>query len=270
MRLIQTPSALLPRAGRILFATGILGIAVLHFIYRDFITGRAPGWPQFWPGGLLWAYLTGAIFIAISLSLILGKKARHAALVFALVVFLWGFLRQIPSIVASPVLSGAWTTSGKALVFVGGALAIAATYPKVKPRNPFWTVTVLNQDRTFIHIGRICLGIFLLITGIQHFMFSEFVASLIPGGFPGNALFWTYFTGVALCAGGIGLLIPWTASLAALFSGIMIFSWVWIVHLPLTMSSVSDNIAIFEAWAFSGVAFVLTQFPNASQGDKPR
>jgi hypothetical protein len=37
----------------------------------------------------------------------------------------------------------------------------------------------------------------------------------------------------------------------------MVFSWVWIVHLPRTLASVSDSIAIFEALAFSGLAFVI-------------
>ena len=83
------------------------------------------------------------------------------------------------------------------------------------------------------------------------------MASLIPAWFPGDAVFWTYFAGVALVAGGIGLLTPWTARLAALLSGIMVFSWFWIVHLPRTFASVSDGIAVFEALAVAGIAFVL-------------
>jgi len=96
-----------------------------------------------------------------------------------------------------------------------------------------------------------------LITGIHHFKFTEFVASLIPSWFPGDAVVWTYFAGVALIAGGIGLFIPFTARLAALLSGLMVFSWFWIVHLPRTFAGVSDSIAVFEALAVSGIAFVL-------------
>jgi hypothetical protein len=62
---------------------------------------------------------------------------------------------------------------------------------------------------------------------------------------------------VALVAGGIGLFIPQTARLAALLSGLMVFSWFWIVHLPRTFLGVSDSIAVFEALAVSGIGLVL-------------
>jgi uncharacterized membrane protein YphA (DoxX/SURF4 family) len=96
-------------------------------------------------------------------------------------------------------------------------------------------------------------------------MFTAFVASLIPGWFPGNAVFWTYFAGVALIAGGIGLFIPLTARLAALLSGLMVFSWFWIVHIPRTLLSVSDGIAVFEALAVSGIAFVIAGYVGEAE-----
>ena len=65
---------------------------------------------------------------------------------------------------------------------------------------------------------------------------------------------------MALIAGGIGLFISRTARLAALLSGLMVFSWFWIVHIPRTFLTVSDGIAVFEALAFSGIAFVIAGF----------
>lgn len=256
----------LPLIGRVFFALGVLGIGVEHLIFRDFIIGRAPKWPEFLPGGALWAYVTGGFLILVSLLLITGKKARIAALLMALLVFLWAFLRHIPVLMDSTFLSGDWTAAGKALVFTGGALAIAATFARLPSGNSTLN-KLMNLEREFILTGRACLGIFLVITGIQHFLFVEFVASLIPGWFPGDAVFWTYFAGVTLIAGGVGLFIPYTASLAALLSGLMIFSWFWIVHLPRSLTSTSDNIAIFEALAFSGLAFVLMKFPTESGKD---
>jgi hypothetical protein len=40
----------------------------------------------------------------------------------------------------------------------------------------------------------------------------------------------------------------------------MVFSWFWIVHIPRTLFSVSDGIAVFEALAVSGLAFVLAGY----------
>lgn len=146
-----------------------------------------------------------------------------------------------PDSLRGAFLSGAWTSAGKALVFAGGALAVSGW-------RPGWSIP----------IGRCTLGLFLLIGGVQHFLFAKFVASLIPAWFPGNATFWTYFAAVALICGGIGLLIPHTARLAALWSGIMVFSWFWIVHIPRVTVGMSDQIAVFEALAVSGIAFLLS------------
>lgn len=248
----------LPKIGRIFFAIGILGIAIEHFIFQDFIVGRAPAWPESLPGKLPWAYFTGLVFIVVSISIFTGKKVRIAAMAAVLLVFLWAFLRHIPVVAADSFLSGAWTSAGKALVFMGGALAVSAAFGEVPAFNKTLLTKFVNRKADLIVAGRICLGIFLVVTGIQHFIFTEFVASLIPVWFPGDAVFWTYFAGITLIAGGIGLFIPPTARLAALLSGLMIFSWFWIVHLPRTLASRSDNIALFEALAFSGIAFVLT------------
>ena len=92
---------------------------------------------------------------------------------------------------------------------------------------------------------------------MQHFKFLAFVATLIPVWFPGNAVLWSQFAGVALLVCGVGLLFSRTAALAGLLTGLMIFSWFWIVHLPRVTTSVSDGIAIFEALAFSGIALVV-------------
>ncbi|MEX0648015.1 MAG: hypothetical protein WEA56_02500 [Balneolaceae bacterium] len=247
-------------AGRIFFAFAFIGLGIEHFIFQDFITGRAPAWPEAVPGRILWAYLTGVFFIAISIAIITGMRARYAAVSAGVLIFFWALLRQIPVAATDSLFAATWTTAGKALTFFGGAFAIAATLPgEYKIRNASY-LKFMNRSSEFITLGRICMGIFLIVTGVQHFLFTEFVASLIPGWFPGDAGFWTWFGGVALIAGGIGLLISKTAKWAALLSGIMVFSWFWIIHIPRTFFSTSDGIAVFEALAVSGICFVIAGF----------
>ncbi len=85
------------------------------------------------------------------------------------------------------------------------------------------------------------------------------MATLVPPWIPGG-LFWTHFAGVALIAGGAGLILPYVNRLAAILSGAMIFSWVFLVHIPLVLKdphSTNDVAAVFEALAFSGVALLL-------------
>lgn len=135
-------------------------------------------------------------------------------------------------------------------------------------RVPPSLLQFINLENELIILGRFCLAFFLILTGIQHFMFIEFVASLIPEWFPGDPVFWTYFAGVALISGGLGLVTTQTSFLAALLSGVMVFSWFWIVHLPRTLVSQSDGIAIFEALAFSGILFVLAGYLSKTQSRK--
>lgn len=242
--------------GRVFFALGLIGLGVSHFIFGDFMTGRAPAWPDGVPGGTAWAYATGVAFIAIGAAILARRGGRLAAFFAAVLVFGWALLRNIPVVAADSFLGGRWTIGGKSLTFFGGALAVAATLPAIRGGDASY-LRLLNLRREFTTVGRVCLALFFILTGIQHYIFTAFVASLIPAWFPGNAVFWTYFAGVALVAGGAGLLVPWTARLAALLSGIMVFSWFWIVHLPRMFASVSDGIAVFEALAVAGIAFVL-------------
>jgi uncharacterized membrane protein len=243
--------------GRVFFAIALIGLGIEHFIFNEFVTGRAPAWPESIAGGRIWAYLTGMVFVVTGAAILFGKKPRPAAFLAAGLIFFWALLRHVPVLAAESLLSGAWTKAGKALAFVGGLLAIAATFPKMEAGRYAPLSKLMNRERELIIVGRVCLGLFLVLTGIQHFMFTEFVASLIPGWFPGDAIFWTHFAGVALIAGGIGLFVPPTARLAALLSGLMVFSWFWIVHIPRAFVSVSDSIAVFEALAVSGIALVL-------------
>ena len=246
--------------GRLLVALAFLGMGVEHFIFQEFITGRAPAWPASLPGKTIWAYGSGVAFVGAGLAILIGKKGRPLVILAGILILLWALLRHLPIVATDTLLAGSWTRAGKALMLFGGAFAVAATLPAENGGRTTPLRRLLNRRDEYILLGRICLGIFLIISGIQHFIFTRFVVTLIPGWFPGNATWWAWFAGVALLAGGLGLLVPRTAGPAALLSGLMVFSWFWIVHIPRTFVSVSDGIAVFEALAVSGIAFVVAGF----------
>jgi uncharacterized membrane protein YphA (DoxX/SURF4 family) len=245
-------------AGRVFFAVALVGLGVEHFIFREFVTGRAPPWPEGVPGEAIWAFISGALIVLAGVLILIGRAVRLAALSVATLLFVWAVLRNIPVVIASDVLSQYWTFMVKALVLTGGSLAIATTFPKLAPRRDAFLSTVANRDDAFVQIARVCLAAFMINNGTQHLLFTDFVASLIPKGFPGNAYFWTYFATAALYAGALGMFYPRTARLAALLSGVMVFLWVWIVHVPRTFMSKSDKMAVFEALAVAGVALVMS------------
>jgi uncharacterized membrane protein len=238
-------------------AIAIVAFGVQNFIYGDFMMGRAPVWPSDLPGKLVWAYLSGAVLMVAGICILIGKKPRIAAIVVALLVLIWALLRHV--IAGNFQWGTELTWLGKAFTLCGGAFAVAGTMPKEDGSLANKFPLVINSTHGFILLGRICLSAFMIICGIEHFMFVEFVKSLVPAWIPGD-VFWTYFGGVALIAGGAGLLLNPTLRLAALLSGIMVFTWFIILHIPRAIAGMGDGnewIAVVEALAVSGIAFVL-------------
>jgi uncharacterized membrane protein len=59
------------------------------------------------------------------------------------------------------------------------------------------------------------MGIFLIITGIGHFLFPKGLDAIVPGFLPGDPRNWTYLSGLAEIAIGISLLLPLSLKLGA-------------------------------------------------------
>jgi uncharacterized membrane protein YphA (DoxX/SURF4 family) len=81
----------------------------------------------------------------------------------------------------------------------------------------------------------------------------------VPRWIPGH-VFWTYFAGIALIAGGLGILVPKLTKPAALLTGTMIFLWIVLLHIPRALAAPHDaneTTAVFEAIAISATAFLI-------------
>lgn len=258
---LKAPFAIdIEKTGQVIFATGLVFFSALHLIFGKFVAGRPPEWPPDLAGQLVWTWISAVILLATGLATLIGKKARHMLIISALMVFVWALLRQLPIVAAHLNWGSELTKAGKALTLVGGLLTAASSMPPEKQGAGSWPLPLINQTGYFMSIGRFCLGTFMIICGIEHFTLFEFVKQLVPAWIPGST-FWTYFTGIALIAGGVGLMVEKTAALAAALSGLMIFTWFLILHIPraIAASGIDTNewIAVCEAYTFSGIAFML-------------
>ena len=245
--------------GRWFFGIGLVAWGIQHLVAGDFVTRVVPWWPARIPARSFWAYLIGALLVVAGLAIVFNIKARVAALAFAVFALLSFLALGLPLIISDTLLGGKWTSTGKLLVMCGGAISVAISLVETGRGGPSRLFASSSARAGGLYFGRLCLGTFMILAGIQHFMFVKFVALLLPAFIPG-AVFWVYFAGVALIAGGVGLITPLLPRLAALLSGVMIFSWVFLVHLPLVIKHPQDPgqvSAIFEALAFSGVAFLI-------------
>jgi uncharacterized membrane protein YphA (DoxX/SURF4 family) len=150
-----------------------------------------------------------------------------------------------------------WGNSYKSLALVGGALIVAASFYYQQTTTGFFGIRK-NVDMLVL-IGTVLLAAFFIACGYAHFKWADFVKELMPAFIPFR-LFWAYFCGVCLVAGGIGILIPKTKKLAALLSGIMILIFFLLVHIPRTIANSedkSDRMGLFESLAIAGIFFVL-------------
>jgi uncharacterized membrane protein len=226
--------------GRVFYGIAMVAFGLLHIGYGDFVTRVVPWWPAALPGRPLWADLIGALLVAAGGALLLNVRTIAVSTLLAAALLVSFVLLGVPLAAADTPLGGSWTAAGKILALCGGALLIARA-PRV-----WW-------------LGTWFFAAFLILCGIQHFLYIDFVVSLIPSWIPG-ARFWSYAAGVLLICGGLGLMVPVTTRLAGRLTGLMIFSWVFLVHIPRaarTFPQTSNEMtAVFEALAMAGIAWL--------------
>jgi uncharacterized membrane protein len=240
------------KPGRFIFAIGITGLGILCFISKDFIAGRPPvsSFGATIPGKLAWAYVSGSILILAGMAVLFNIKARIASLTVGVMILLCSFLlRHLYEMTD-------WGNAYKALALTGGAFIVAASFPGEKrgAANNFLT------NYTLVFTGCLFFSLFFIICGFLHFKFPDFIKNdFIPRYIPFRG-FWTYFCGVCLLAGGVGLIIPQTRKWAALLSGIMILGWFLLLHVVRFIhdtNNVSDRLGLCESFTFVGMLFVL-------------
>jgi uncharacterized membrane protein YphA (DoxX/SURF4 family) len=255
---VSIPSLAL--AGRTFFGISLVAFGVQQLIWQTFVR-IVPALPAWVPAPRAWAVIFGAILIASGVAIITQKFARLAALVTTVLILGFVICLDIPEIAVDPSQGFRWTNPAKALALFGGALLVASLSRATVAEPSRALIGFAN--RLLPYTPRLLLSVFLIMGGIQHFVYADFVVTLIPAFIPGH-LFWTYFAAVALIAGGIGLLFDFSLRWAAILTGIMIFCWVFLLHLPralVDLHQAGEMAGVFEALALSGVAFMMSSPP---------
>lgn len=242
------------KISRSLYADALIVFGVQNFMFSDFIAGRAPAWPAGLPGQVPFAYVTGAMLLIGGLSIFINKKSRLLLLITGIVILLWAGLRNIIPVVINLDYGAALTSTFKALTLGTGAFLVAHTF---NTDGDFPSDKLISR---LAPTARYAVGSFMLVGGIQHFIFADFVKFLVPTWIPG-ALFWTYFAGVALGLAGLSLLTGIKTSLAAHLAAWMVLTWVFVLHLPRAFAEQNQNewTAVFEALAVSGILFLVSR-----------
>lgn len=233
--------------GRLFLGTALLGFGAENLLFGHYVVARAAPWPADPTQRVVVAVVTGLVFLLCGGAFLANRFVRAAGYIAATLIMGWSLALHYPTAIMGPAWSGDWTNALKAATLAAGALAVAVA----DGRRVATPIAALRSAAPF------AAAAFFLLGGIQHFMFLDFVQTLVPAFIPG-ARFWTQFAGVALIAAGLGLCTPPVRRLAAMLTALMVFSWVFLVHVPLvfTVGRV-EWMGVFEALGISGVCLAL-------------
>jgi uncharacterized membrane protein YphA (DoxX/SURF4 family) len=196
----------------------------------------------------------GAILIAAGVSIAINKEARLSALVIAVLFLLCAIFLHFPHFSAVLHNGNDRTRAFEPLALSGAALALAA----LLPTEGSGAGTSCRYDDKLILFGRLLFGPSMVIFGIQHFMYAQFLATLVMKWLPGH-LFWIYFTGASMVAAGLAITTTVQARIAGIMLGVMFLLWVLLLHALRVLANLHNQdelTSLFVALAFSGSAFI--------------
>jgi uncharacterized membrane protein len=246
------------KAGRSFFALMLVGLAGQQFYYGDFRPVLIPTYATRFPGETWLVYLLSVLLLLAAAGILLNKEGRTLALGLAglfLTLFLFCHVPYELWVDPGGRSIGAWNNALKESALVGGALIVAGSY------------------FGGFGYGRIFFAVTMIVFGIEHYIWAQGVATLIPSWIPGP-LFWTYVAGTGLIAAGIGFILRVQLRLAGLLLGGAIFIWFLVLHIPrAVVAPASDNgnevTSVFEALGFSGICFLIA-YSYAPRPASPR
>ncbi|HLK53171.1 MAG TPA: hypothetical protein VKU42_06930, partial [Candidatus Angelobacter sp.] len=196
----------------------------------------------------------GAVLVLTGLGVVFQYKARLSAQIMAIVILIYVAAIYLPRMAGSPRNPGFWTSAAE-LVCLAGAAFVAAGIAPAQDKQ----LQISDQSRSLINTGRVLYALPLIVFAVQHFMYAQFVATLVPAWIPAR-LFWACFVGAAFIAASLSIIFKIKSSLAASLLGLMFFLWVVIVHAPriaLASHNANEWTSGLIALAMSGGAWLM-------------
>jgi uncharacterized membrane protein len=216
--------------GRLLFSVATIALGVEHFVCAHIPGTVVPVIPWV-PASPALAYLTGAILVATGLGIAWGFKPRLAAVVLGALLLGCALVLQLPLVLKAPLDIAQRTGLLEPLALGGAAWTLAQGLP---PEFSLGRGRLLLER--VLGWGSYLFAASAVVFGIDHLLIPDFIASLIPPWFPG-ALFWAYFTGVALIAAGASIAARYLDRWAAVLLGAMFLVWFLFLHVPRLLSA---------------------------------
>ncbi|WP_166919311.1 DoxX family protein [Flavobacterium poyangense] len=259
----------LTKIGHLLYGGGIVALGVHQLIIQKFRSEILAPFPAWVHGNSIFAILTGITLILTGI-IISGLFKINFVTVKKTCLYL-GFsflaavlLSHLPYILFfSPVKAAGpeiWINAIEELAYSGGAFVMAGSYSEnglTKTEKSFFTLLL----EKLIPCGRIFYSLLILLFGFSHFLFTDFLSTMVPKWLPAP-IFWTYFTGAALIVSGISIIFKIGIKPIAFLLAVMLLFFFAFFHVPDAIANPSvgggnEIVRGIIALLFCGIALVI-------------
>ena len=225
---------------RAAFATGIIGLAIVGFIFGDF-AGLWAALPISATARHALAFASSALMFVCAIGLLIDGTEVLAARVLLLYFALLVVALKIPVVIKAPLVEGSWQSMSEMVVPLTGA----------------WVLAVSSARS--IRIAQLVFGLALIPLGLSHFVYVNLTAPLVPAWLPYHTG-WAYLTGAAHLAAALGVLVGILPRLAAALEAAMLTIFTVLVWVPAIVAAPSSQGSWSEftiSWAMSAAAWVV-------------
>lgn len=241
------------------YGIGIIGIGLLQ-LYLGIIDSTFV--PAIFPAGTtshILTYAWGILFTFSGILMLIGKKGYEASLLSAGIFLALLIVLNIPYLMffnedGHSLLD--WSQAIQESAFTGSSLIFAASYCGEQNQ-----AGIMGWLRKLIPYGGLFFAVMLIAYGTDHFVYTSFVSTMVPGWIPGH-YFWTYFVGSALIGAGITIALRIRLRLVATLLAAMLLLFFILVHIPAALKDPFSNDGlelnrVFTSFGYTGTALLL-------------